>query len=218
MKVLVIGANGQIGRHMVKMLGLSRDHEVRAMIRDEQQRTTMEELGADEIVIGNLEENFSHTFVDTDAVIFTAGSGGNSGKEKTNLVDKIGAIKSVEEAEKAEVSRFVMISSIGADRPEDGPESMRHYFEAKGAADETLRNSSLNYTILRPGRLSDDPGIGTITAKISLDNLNSQIPREDVANAAVNALTIEETYHHTIEILTGDIAIGEALKTYKRHA
>ncbi|WP_280768765.1 SDR family oxidoreductase [Salipaludibacillus daqingensis] len=215
MKVLIIGANGQIGKNMVKMIGLSSDHEARAMVRNEKQRETMEDLGADEVVIGNLEEDFSHAFNNTDAVIFTAGSGGHTGKDKTELVDKIGAIKSIEEAEKAGVSRFIMISTIRADKPEEGPESMKHYFEAKGAADETLQNSSLNYTILRPGSLSNDPGIGTITAKLSLDKLDAQIPREDVANAAVNSLTIEETYHSTIELLTGDTAIGEALKTFK---
>ncbi|PYZ94007.1 NAD-dependent dehydratase [Salipaludibacillus keqinensis] len=215
MKVLIIGANGQIGKHTVRMLGLSTEHEVRAMIRTEEQRSTMEELGADEIVIGNLEEDFSHAFSDVDAVIFTAGSGAHTGKDKTESIDKDGAIKSVQEAEKANVSRFVLISSIRADKPESGPEQIQHYLRAKGAADEALQNSSLTYTVLRPGSLSNDPGKGTITAKISLDDLNSNIPREDVANVAVNALTIEETFNSTIELLTGDTAIGEALKTFK---
>lgn len=215
MKVLVIGANGQIGKHIVKMLGLSVEHTVRAMIRDEGQRATMEELGADDIVIANLEENFSHALKDMDAVIFTAGSGPHTGKDKTETIDRNGAIKSVEEAEKAGVKRYVMISAIRADRPEDGPEKIQHYLKAKGAADDVLQKSALNYTVLRPGSLSNDPGTGTITAQLSLDSTEGNIPREDVANAAVNSLTIEETYNSTIELLSGNTGIGEALKNFK---
>lgn len=215
MKVLIIGANGQIGKHIVKMLGLSSEHTAKAMIRKEEQRVTMNELGADEIVIGDLEKDFSHAYDGVDSVIFAAGSGGSTGKDKTESVDLKGAVTSIEEAGKFGVQRFVLISSIRADRPEDGPKQMQHYLKAKGTADEALQHSALNYTILRPGGLSNDPATGTITAKLSLDDISSTISREDVASAAVNSLTIEETFYSTIEILSGDTSIGEALKTFK---
>lgn len=215
MKVLIIGANGQIGKHMVKMLGLSSEHTVKAMVRKEEQQATMNELGADEVVIGDLEKDFSHAYDGVDAVIFAAGSGGNTGKDKTEAVDLKGAVTSIEEAGKIGVQRFVLISTILADRPEDGPKELQHYLKSKGAADEALQYSSLNYTILRPGGLSNDPATGTITAKLKLDDLNSTISREDVASAAVNALTISETFYSTIEILSGNTSLGEALKTFK---
>ncbi|PYZ99044.1 NAD-dependent dehydratase [Alteribacter lacisalsi] len=215
MRVLVIGANGQIGRHMVKMLGLSTEHEVKAMIRSEEQRSTMEDLGAHEIVIGDLEKDFSHAYEGVDAVIFTAGSGGHTSQEQTEVIDRSAAIKSVEEAEKHGVARFIMISAIGAGHPEETPEGIRHYMKAKGAADDALLNSRLNYTILRPGSLSNDAGKGTITAAKELSDRSGEIPREDVASAAVNSLTIEETNHQVFELLSGDTSIGTALKNIK---
>ncbi|QKS70650.1 SDR family oxidoreductase [Paenalkalicoccus suaedae] len=215
MNVLVIGANGQIGKHIVKMLGLSTQHNVKAMIRKEEQISTMEELGADSIVIGDLEEDFSHAFSDVDAVIFTAGSGGDTGKDMTEKIDREAAIKSVEYAENSNVKRYVMISSIGADAPEKADDNIRHYIEAKRAADDALKESGLTYTILRPGPLSNDDGQGTVKATKKLDSYDGSIPREDVANVAVNVLTLDETYNEIIELLSGDTAIGEALKTFK---
>jgi uncharacterized protein YbjT (DUF2867 family) len=212
MKVLIIGANGQIGRHLVKMLALSTEHEVRAMIRKESQKASLEELGAEDVVIGDLEKDFSHALKDVDAVIFAAGSGGHTGKEQTEIIDRNGAIQSVKEAEKAGVSRFIMISSIMADQAEDAPESARHYFRAKGAADEALQNSSLNYTILRPGPLSNNPAEGKITAAARLESYEGEIPREDVAAVAANALVLENTYYQTFEIIGGSTPLGEALK------
>lgn len=212
MKVLVIGANGQIGSHLVRMLGLSTNHEVRAMVRKEDQKAKMKELGADDIVIGDLEQDFSHAYHGMDAVVFTAGSGGHTSKEQTEVIDRHGAIKSVEEAEKAGIERFIMISSMKADEAETGPESMQHYLKAKLAADEKLQQSSLNYTVIRPGPLSNDAARGTITLKHKLNSYDGSISREDVAAVTSNALTLEQTFNKTFEIIDGDVPIGEALK------
>ncbi|TMW70443.1 SDR family oxidoreductase [Alteribacter natronophilus] len=216
MRVLIIGANGKVGRHMVKMLGLSTEHEVKAMIRSEDQREKMEELGADEIVIADLEKDFSHAYEGVDAVIFTAGSGGHTSSEQTEVIDREAAIRSIEEAEKHGMARYIIISAVGAGNPEKTPEGIRHYMKAKGAADEALINSRLNYTILRPGALSDDDAKGTITAARELKDHSGEIPREDVASAAVNSLTIEETEHQVFELLSGDTSIGTALKGLKQ--
>ncbi|PRO64720.1 SDR family oxidoreductase [Alkalicoccus urumqiensis] len=213
MNVLVIGANGQIGSHTVRMLGLSTEHTGTAMIRKEEQRSRMQELGADEIVIGDLEKDFSHAFEHADAVIFTAGSGGHTGPEQTEVIDRKGAQKAVEEAEKAGVSRFIMISTIMADQPEEAPESIQHYLKAKGAADETLQSSGMKWTVIRPGPLSNDDARGTVTLKKQLGTFDGSIPREDVAALAVNALVLEETFNQTFEVLSGDTPLGEALKS-----
>ncbi|SDO27230.1 SDR family oxidoreductase [Alkalicoccus daliensis] len=213
MKVLVVGANGKIGSHLVRMLSLSTKHEVRAMIRKEEQKANMRELGAEDIVIGDLEKDFSHAFHGMDAVVFTAGSGGHTGKEQTEVIDRNGAIQTVEEAEKAGLDRFIMISSMMADEAETASEDIQHYLKAKLAADEKLQQSSLKYTILRPGPLSNDAARGTITVKEKLDSYDGSIPREDVAAVASNCLTLENTYNKTFELIGGDVPIGEALKT-----
>ncbi|CAM3977465.1 SDR family oxidoreductase [Alkalicoccus chagannorensis] len=214
MKVLVIGANGQIGSHMVTMLGLSRDHQVRAMVRKEEQKDKMNDLHAEEVVLGDLEQDFSHALEGVDAVIFTAGSGGHTGKEQTEIIDRNAAIRAVEQAEKAGVQRFIMISTMMADKPNEAPEKAQHYFQAKHDADEALINSSLNYTIFRPGPLSNDEAQGTVTIQKKMDSFDGSIAREDVANAAVNALVLEETYHQILEIHHGSTPVGEALKTF----
>jgi uncharacterized protein YbjT (DUF2867 family) len=212
MNVLVIGANGQIGNHLVKMLGLSSEHHVHAMIRKEEQKARMKELGADEVVLGDLEQDFSHAFKGIDAVIFTAGSGGHTGKEQTEAIDKKGALQAVKEAENAGVKRFIMISTIMADEAESAPENIQHYLRAKKAADDALKSTSLSYTILRPGPLSNDSASGTIKTAHKLDSYDGSISREDVAAVAVNSLVLEETFNKTFEIIGGTTPIGEAVK------
>ncbi|NJP36676.1 SDR family oxidoreductase [Alkalicoccus luteus] len=215
MRVLVIGANGQIGRHVVRMLGLSPEHEVNAMIRKEEQRKDMEELGADHITIGDLEQDFSHAYNGMDAVIFTAGSGGHTSKEQTEVIDRKAAQQAVDEARKSDVTRFVMISSIMADEAESAPDNIKHYMQAKLAADEHLIESGLVYTIIRPGPLTNDAARGTIHAVKKLDNYDGSVPREDVAATAVNSLTLKETENVIFEMMTGDVPVGEALKNLK---
>jgi uncharacterized protein YbjT (DUF2867 family) len=156
MHIVIIGANGKIGRQLIQLLA-GTEHRVRAMIRKEEQAPELKRLGADEIVVADLEKDFDHALQGCSAVVFTAGSGSHTGPDKTELVDRLGAIRSIEKAEALGIDRFIMVSSMYADRPEDGPERIRHYFRAKGAADDRLRDSKLNYTIIRPGRLTNDP-------------------------------------------------------------
>jgi len=210
MKVLVIGAYGQIGQHILSLLNKS-EHQAKAMIRNENQASELKHLGA-EIVVGDLEQDFSYAFEGCDAVIFTAGSGGHTGPEKTELVDRLGAMKAVKEAENNHVKRFIMVSSMNADTPDNGPESMKHYFKAKGDADKNLQASHLNYTILRPGRLLNEPANGTITAAEHIEDRSNGIPRADVAQVAVTSLDTENTFHRVFEILSGDVLIEEALR------
>lgn len=213
MKVLVIGANGQIGKQLVSILS-DNDHRVRAMVRDENQREELEKRGG-EVVVADLEGDFRRALEGCDAVIFTAGSGAHTGPDKTELVDRQGAMKAVDLAVEHNMKRFLMVSSMNADTPEDGPEHMRHYFKAKGDADRHLQKSGLNYTIVRPGRLSNDPGIGNIEAAKHIENRSRerQIPREDVAHVMVASLDMENTYRSTFEVLSGDDPIRQALES-----
>ncbi|OXS57514.1 uncharacterized protein YbjT (DUF2867 family) [Bacillus sp. V-88] len=211
MNVLVIGANGNTGRHIVKELSNSSQHFVRAMIRKTEQAKEMEDLGARPIV-ADLEQDFSYALENVNAVIFAAGSGGSTGDDKTLAIDQEGAKKAVDYAKKMGIERFVMLSSMGADNPSSGPDELQFYLKAKGAADAHLKESGLNYTIVRPGSLSFDDATGKIEAATSITDKSRDIPRADVAKVLVDSLTIEETNHKVFEILSGDTPVEEALK------
>lgn len=208
MRVLVAGANGQVGQHVVRLLA-EKGHEVRAMIRDKDQAPTLRELGG-EPVVADLEGEVAHTVEGCDAVIFSAGGGPGSGAEKKETIDRQGAVKLVEAARKHGTRRYVMVSAMGAADPEAGSEAMQPYLHAKAQADETLQESGLDYTIVRPGSLTDEAGTGTVEAAPSLGK-RGEIPREDVARAIVATLEKENTFGKTFEVLSGDTPIEEAL-------
>ncbi|TMU84529.1 SDR family oxidoreductase [Bacillus sp. BHET2] len=214
MNVLVIGANGHTGRHIVKELSNSSQHFVRAMIRKTEQAKEMEDLGARPIV-ADLEQDFSYALENVNAVIFAAGSGGSTGDDKTLSIDQDGAKKAVDYAKKMGIERFVMLSSMGADNPSSGPDALQFYLKAKGAADAHLKESGLNFTIVRPGSLSFDDASGKIEAAVSIEDKSREISRADVAKVLVDSLTIEETNHKVFEILSGDTPVEEALKNIK---
>jgi uncharacterized protein YbjT (DUF2867 family) len=208
MKVLVAGANGQIGQYIVRMLA-EEGHEVRAMIRDEDQAPGLRELGGDPVV-ADLEGEVAHTVEGCDAVIFSAGGGPGSGAEKKETIDRGGAIKLVDAAREHGARRYVMVSAIGAADPEAGSEAMQPYLFAKAQADQALQESGLDYTIVRPGSLTDEAGTGTVEVAPSLIR-RGQIPREDVARTLVVTLEKENTFGKTFEVLSGDTPIEEAL-------
>ncbi|MFC4736070.1 SDR family oxidoreductase [Bacillus daqingensis] len=212
MRVLVIGANGQIGRHLVKLLKDSDKHEVRAMVRKQEQADEFKADGI-EAVLADLEGPVSDIAAAADgcdAVVFTAGSGGSTGADKTLLIDLDGAVKSVEAAEEAGAARFLMVSAIQAHNRSNWSEKIRHYFSAKHYADRMLMNSSLTYTIVRPGGLTNDSGSGKVKAAENLER--ADIPREDVAAVLYAALDEENTYHKGFDLVSGDDTPAEALK------
>ncbi len=214
MKVLVAGANGQTARQLTRML-VENGHEVRGLIRKEEQMQNVESDGAEPALV-DLEQDEADGKVGEavegcDAVIFAAGAGPGSGNERKETMDRDGAIKLIEAAEKHGVRRYLMLSTMGADDPESRDEKMQPYMRAKGEADERLRNSGLDYTVIRPGRLTDDAGTGNIAAAESLDQYG-EIPREDVARTFVAALEAENTPGKTFEILSGGAPIKEAVE------
>ncbi|MBY6035119.1 SDR family oxidoreductase [Fictibacillus nanhaiensis] len=209
MNVLVIGANGNIGKLTCAILA-EQGHSVKAMVRKEEQQEHFQHENV-EAVLGDLEKDFQHAFKGIEAVIFTAGSGGHTGPEQTEAVDYEGAVKSIKLSEKNEIEQFIMVSSLGADTPEKGPESLQHYLEVKGKADKILMDSSLNYTILRPGALTDEDGMGMIMAKRKLNERGS-IPRTDVARTIAACLGNEKVYHEVFELIEGEIPIKSALE------
>lgn len=140
MNVLVIGANGKIGRLLVEKLAMEKGFFVRAMVRKAEQVSELEKLGAKPI-IADLKKDFHYAYDEIEAVIFTAGSGGHTPASETINIDQNGAIKAIETAKEKGVRRFIIVSSYGADNPENGPESLIHYLKAKQAADEELKEA-----------------------------------------------------------------------------
>ena len=205
MNVLVAGAHGSVGQHIVSLLAQS-EHEVRAMVRDDSQVAELEALGA-EGVVADLKGDVSHALTGCDAVIFAAGSSGSD----VEGVDRDGAISLMKAAERQGVKRFVMLSSMGSGEPERGPEALGAYLKAKGEADKSLQVSDLDYTVIRPGQLTDDAATNEIKVARQFDEWGS-ITREDVAKALVTALELPNTYGQTFEILEGDTPIRAALE------
>ncbi|WP_339216461.1 SDR family oxidoreductase [Ornithinibacillus sp. FSL M8-0202] len=213
MKVFLIGSNGQVGKHIVKFLQESNKHELTAMVRSEEQAEQLKASGV-KAAIANLEgsvEELAEVMRGSEAVIFSAGSGGNTGPDKTLLVDLDGAVKSMEAAEKAGVNRYIMVSAYKAHDRESWKDSpIKPYMVAKHYADRMLVASDLNYTILGPGLLLNEPGTGKIAVGEEIQK--TSIPREDVARTVVAALDEEKTYRKTLEIMSGDTPVEDALK------
>ena len=206
MKVLVIGAHGNTGKRVVKRLTESR-HEPLAMIRDTSQRAVFDDLGVP-TVLADLEYPIGHAVVGCDAVIFAAGSGGHTGKDKTVLIDQIGAIRSIVTAQLHGARRYVMLSSINADM--NSQSKIAHYHKAKGHADHHLRESELDYTTICPGGLRDDPGNGLVS--VSADcHISGITTRDNLAAALVACLDIESTIGKTFSLLEGETPLEEAL-------
>ncbi|MCK6076010.1 SDR family oxidoreductase [Paenibacillus silvae] len=211
MNVLVIGANGQIGKHLVEQLAQEGKYQVTAMIRKPEQADTLKKLGA-QVVMGDLEgtvDELAEVMKDQSAIVFTAGSGGSTGPDKTLLIDLDGAVKTMEAAEKQGISRYILVSAYGADQRSKWPEEIKPYYVAKHFADRALFASELNYTIIRPGGLKNEPGIGKVT--VGIDLKPGSIAREDVARVIAASLQEEKTYRMAFDLVAGGQSISDAL-------
>ncbi|MBR9845386.1 MAG: SDR family oxidoreductase [Algicola sp.] len=207
--ILVAGANGTTGKKIVRLLKNSQYFNPVAMVRKKEQ---IEQFKNEEIdtVLGDLENDVSHTTKGIDKVIFAAGSGGKNVVQ----VDQEGAKKLIAASKIHGISKFVMLSSMGADNPEEA-EELKDYLKAKHNADEYLKSSELNYTIVRPGSLTNNKGTGHIDLQKKL-NRSGSISRDDVAQTLVKSLHDDAPHHTTFEILEGSTLIGEALDNASR--
>src|SRR5918995_1506726 len=206
MKVLVAGAHGKTARRLVRMLAES-GHEVWGLVRKEEQMPGVEADGAEPVLV-DLEEEGVETvgraLEGCDAVVFAAGAGPGSGAARKETMDYGGAAQNGGRL-------YLRLISRGEIDPEGGPEPMRPYLRAKARADERLRESGLDYTIIRPGSLTDEEETGRIEAAESLGR-RGEISRSDVARTFAEALGMESTYGKTFEILAGETPIREALE------
>ncbi|SEH48444.1 NAD(P)H-binding [Halobacillus karajensis] len=209
MKVLVAGANGHTGRLLIQYLKED-GHEPYGLIRKEDQKAIIENLGGTP-VLADLTKDVGYAVKGMDAVMFAAGSGSRTGPEQTEAVDRDGAINLAKATENLGIKKFVMLSGMAAGEPERGPEELKHYLEMKGEADEFLKNTELDYTIVRPGGLTHEDGTSKIKVGQSLER--GTIPRADVAKTMIAVLQEPNDYHKTFEMISGDTQIEDALRT-----
>ena len=214
MRVLVAGAHGKTARHLVRMLAGS-GHEVRGLVRKEDQLADVEADGAEPVLVDlendEVDGRVGEAVAGCDAVVFAAGAGPGSGEARKASMDFGGAAKLVEAAEKNGARRYLMLSSMGADDPEAGPDAMRPYLRAKAKADGRLRESGLDWTIIRPGSLTDEEGIDSVEVAEDLGR-RGEISREDTARVFARALEAPNTVGKTFEVLSGETPIREALE------
>ncbi|TQV87743.1 SDR family oxidoreductase [Aliikangiella coralliicola] len=208
-KTLVIGASGKIGRMVVERLH-AENKSVVAMVRSQNKTQMFADKGI-EVIVGNLGEAFEVSFAGCDKVVFTAGSGAGTGAEETLLIDLWGACKVIDIARHDDVQHFVMVSSRGADNPDNGPQPIKPYLVAKHFADKHLVNSGLNYTILRPGQLNDEVGTGLVKTERPENPELQIISRADTADAIHYCLHNKSTINKTIELYRGSIPIEQAM-------
>lgn len=212
LKVLVVGANGQIGKQLVELLKESSEYSVKALVRTEEQLREFKQQEI-EAVLGNLEGTVSElegVVKGCDAVVFSAGSGGKTGYDKTLLIDLDGAVKMMEAAENTGVERFVMVSALQAHNRSNWNEQIKPYYVAKHYADRILVDSGLNYTIIRPGGLLSEPGTGKITVAENLER--GTIPREDVARTILASLKEAQTFKKSFDLVSGETSIIDELR------
>jgi uncharacterized protein YbjT (DUF2867 family) len=212
--VAIAGGHGKIALLLERALA-ERGDTVRGLIRNPDQEEDLRAAGV-EPVLCDLEGDgdVAAAVRGADAVVFAAGAGPGSGEARKSTMDLGGAVKLIDAAKAEGISRYLMVSSMGADEaPAEGTESgdavFGAYLRAKAAADAALRDSGLDYTIVRPGSLTDDPGTGKVL--IAEHTGRGQIPRADVAAVFVACLDEPRTIGKSFDLIAGDTPIAEAV-------
>lgn len=202
-----------MARHLHPLL-VRAGHTPVALVRKEAYRAELEGLGAEVRLLDIEREDesaFAAGFEGCDAVVFAAGGGPDGNVERKRTVDLGGALKSIAGAKSAGISRFVQVSAIDVDEPlpPGTGEVWTAYVHAKRDADAALRDSDLAWTILRPGRLTDDPATGTVS--LGPDVARGDVPRADVAAVLAAVLDSDETVGRQWNLVSGETPIAEAI-------
>ncbi|OBK16214.1 SDR family oxidoreductase [Mycobacterium asiaticum] len=208
--IIIIGGHGKVALHLARILH-ERGDRVSSVFRNPDHSADVAATGA-EPVTADIEQLGTDELADLvaghDVVVFSAGAGGGN-PARTYAVDRDAAIRVIDAAERAGVRRFVMVSYFGAGPNHGVPkdDSFFAYAEAKAAADEHLRASGLDWTVLGPGRLTMEPSTG----RIAIGEAKGSVSREDVALVAAAVVADDAAIGRTIEFNNGDVPIAEAL-------
>ncbi len=209
--ITIAGGHGQIALHLGRQL-VARGDRVRGLIRNPDQSDDLRAIGVEPLLF-DLENDavgaLANEIAGSDAVVFAAGAGPGSGDARKQTMDRDGAIKLIEAAQARSVARYVIVSSIGADSSVQG-DGFAAYTRAKGEADDAVEASGLDWTIVRPGALTNDPGTGRVSVGATLPR--GEIPREDVAAVVAAALVLPETIHQRFVLVGGETPIEQALR------
>ncbi|GAA2994215.1 SDR family oxidoreductase [Streptomyces fulvorobeus] len=213
MRIVIAGGHGQIALRLERLLAARGDEAV-GVIRDPGQADDLREAGAEPVVL-DLEaasvDEAAEVLRGADAVVFAAGAGPDSGTARKDAVDRGAAVLFADAAERAGVRRYVVVSSMGADAAHPGDEVFDVYLRAKGAADDYVRSRpSLDWTILRPGMLTNDAGTGLILLAASTGR--GPVPRDDVAATLLEILDTPACAGLTLELISGNVPVTVAVK------
>jgi uncharacterized protein YbjT (DUF2867 family) len=211
MDVAIAGGHGKVARRLAGLL-VQRGDRVRGLIRKPEHADDLRADGS-EPVLCDLEvvgaDEVAAAIEGTDAVVFAAGAGPGSGPERKLTVDRDGAVKLLEAARSAGVPRYVIVSSVGAENPPDDDDVFSVYLRAKAEADAAVTASDRDWTIVRPGFLTDDPG--SARARIQTDPIRDRIARDDVAAVLAAVLHEPGSARLTLYAVQGDDPIDAAL-------
>jgi nucleoside-diphosphate-sugar epimerase len=211
MDIAIAGAHGKVARRLARRL-VARGDRVRGLIRNPDHAADLRADGSEPVVC-DLEqasvEEIAQAIAAADAVVFAAGAGPGSGAARKWTIDRDGAIKLLEAARATDVPRYVMVSSFGAEDPPDGDDVFAVYLRAKAEADRALVASDRDWTIVRPGRLTDDPGSGRVA--IDPEPTRGEVPRDDVAATLDVVLHEPRAAHRTLYVIAGELPVEEAL-------
>lgn len=209
--IAIAGGHGNIALHLTARLS-ARGERVVALIRKPEHAGDVRAAGGDPVLC-DLEQadvpQISSAITGASAVVFAAGAGPGSSAERKLTVDRDGAIKLLQAALAAAVPRYAMISSVGAEDPPDGDDVFSVYLRAKAQADSALQASELEWTIVRPGRLTDEPGTGRV--RVDLEPFRGEVPRADVAAVLDELLGRTTAVRRILYVNAGETAPGAAL-------
>jgi len=207
--VAIAGGHGMVGMRLGRLLA-ERGDRARGLIRNPEHLQDLSLAGIEPVVC-DLEgdDDVAAAIEGADAVVFAAGAGAGSGAERKSTMDYGGAAKLIDAARARGVARYLMVSAMGAASPPSGDEVFAVYLQAKARADRELAESGLDWTIARPGGLTDDPGTGRIQAAGSVKR--GEISRDDVAETLLAVLDEPGTAGVTFELVAGETPIREAV-------
>jgi nucleoside-diphosphate-sugar epimerase len=210
-RVAIAGGHGQIALRLAKIMS-ERGDEVVALIRNPDHADEVKQAGAEPALVDlehASEDEVATAIGGSDAVVFAAGAGPGSGSARKETMDYGGAVKLIAAAKQAGVGRYVIVSSMGANPNATGDESFTVYLRAKGRADDAVRASGLDATVVRPGGLTNDAGTGRVRLGEKLPR--GQVTRDDVAAVLVAVLDSPSTIGRTADLIGGDTPIAEAV-------
>ncbi|NDZ81962.1 SDR family oxidoreductase [Streptomyces sp. SID10853] len=213
MRIVIAGGHGQIALRLERLL-VARGDEVAGIIRAAGQADDLRSAGAEPVVL-DLEsatvDQVAQALSGADAVVFAAGAGPGSTVERKDSVDRDAAVKLADAAEQAGVRRYLMVSAMGADTTHKGDEVFDVYLRAKGAADAAVRaRRTLDWTVLRPGSLTDDAGTGQV--RLEARTGRGRVPRDDVAAVLAELIETPATAGLTLELIGGSVPVSVAVK------